>query len=359
MMKKITYILSAIVLILSIWAVALWLLPFGGYKDIASETRYGVSEGMQLVEQTMENGGRQYVVEDANGNILFRMPLRGCLIDTRFRGGRLRFREIATGREGYVDSQGMVEFMATVGSNMRHDEIAGITGRGDVSSPTTGVQSQSTVVGNASSPANVGGGDAPSPSKGGARIPQADIRKMAQGSPFYSEAKKILQGRLTETDAARRRQILNYCEHLRTAYTTKDIDFLRQVFSDDALIIVGNVVKVAKESGRVSADSRVCYALHTKRDYLARLSKVFALNRQIEVRFSDFHIMRHPTKDGIYGVSLRQRYSSDRYSDDGYLFLLWDFSNPSMPLIHVRTWQPSATVEGSDGVVDISDFNLE
>ena len=46
-------------------------------------------------------------------------------------------------------------------------------------------------------------------------------------------------------DAKNRRMILNYCEHFRTAYTTKDIDFLRQVFSDKALIIVGNMVKPA------------------------------------------------------------------------------------------------------------------
>ena len=191
------------------------------------------------------------------------------------------------------------------------------------------------------------------------RLPATDIRKIAHSSPFYAEAARVISGKLAETDAVRRRQILIYCEHLRTAYTSKDIDFLRQVFSDDALIIVGNVVKASKESGKLSADSRVSYALHTKRDYLSRLSKVFAVNKQVDVKFSDFRIMRHPTKDGIYGVSLRQRYHSDRYADDGYLFLLWDFTNASMPLIHVRTWQPSATVSGSDGVVDISDFNLE
>lgn len=131
------------------------------------------------------------------------------------------------------------------------------------------------------------------------------------------------------------------------------------MFSDEALIIVGNVVKSSKNAAKVEADGKVSYALHTKRDYLSRLSKVFAINKQVDVKFSEFRIVRHPTMDGIYGVSLRQRYSSDRYADDGYLFLLWDFRNASMPLIHVRTWQPSATVAGSDGVVDISDFNLE
>ena len=346
-MKKLTYILSALVLILSLWAVALWLLPFGDYKDITSETRYGVNEGMELVEQTMKNGDKQYLVEDGKRNFLFRIPLRGCLIDTHFRGGRLRFREIATGREGFVDRQGIVEFAATLGSNIRQTEAVG-----NVASIRGNVEDS-----------HVGGSGATSPSGVGhdvsVRIPQTDIRKIAQGNPFYGEAMKIMQGKLTEADAIHRRQILNYCEHLRTAYTTKDIDFLRQVFSDNALIIVGNVVKVSKDAEHVAADSRVSYALHTKRDYLERLTKVFAMNRQVDVKFSDFHIMRHPTKDGIYGVSLRQRYRSDRYADDGYLFLLWDFRNASMPLIHVRTWQPSATFGGSDGVVDISDFNLE
>lgn len=77
-MNKLTYILSALVLILSLWAVALWLLPFGDYKEVVSQTRYGMSEGMQLVEQTLSNGGKQYIVEDAKGNVAFRIPLRGC-----------------------------------------------------------------------------------------------------------------------------------------------------------------------------------------------------------------------------------------------------------------------------------------
>ena len=41
-MKKITCILSAVVLALTLWAVALWLLPFGDYNDNVKETRYGM-----------------------------------------------------------------------------------------------------------------------------------------------------------------------------------------------------------------------------------------------------------------------------------------------------------------------------
>lgn len=186
-----------------------------------------------------------------------------------------------------------------------------------------------------------------------------DIASMAKGHPFYSEAAKVLSGKLEEKDAGNRRMILDYCERLRTSYTTKDIGFLRQVFSDEALIIVGNVVKTVAGSGGVTGDERVTYTLRTKHEYLERLEKVFAANKKIDINFSDFRIMRHPTREGIYGVTLRQRYTSDRYADEGYLFLLWDFREEERPTIHVRTWQPAEAVSGEDEVIGINDFNFE
>lgn len=191
------------------------------------------------------------------------------------------------------------------------------------------------------------------------KLPESDLSLMQGSHPFAAEAKKTLSGNLQENDSIRRRIILNYCEHFRTAYTTKDLDFLRQTFSDNALIIVGNVVKTDKNSGTSGTSRKVTYALKSKARYLERLAEVFRTNNNIDVRFSGFHILRHPTKDGIYGVTLRQRYESDRYSDDGYLFLLWDFQNPVMPMIHVRTWQPAESVGEEDDIIDISDFNLE
>lgn len=99
-------------LVLTLWAAILWLSSDRYDKGVTAETRYGINEGMQLVEQTMLHGERQYVVEDARGNVLFRIPLRECLLDTHFRQGRLRFREMSTGREGYIDMQGIVVFTA-------------------------------------------------------------------------------------------------------------------------------------------------------------------------------------------------------------------------------------------------------
>ena len=188
-----------------------------------------------------------------------------------------------------------------------------------------------------------------------------DITTMAKDNPFFAEASKVISGKLEEKDADNRRMILNYCEHLRTSYTTKDIDFLRQVFSDQALIIVGHVVKTADNNSAagIEGDEKVTFSLKTKKEYLERLEMVFAANKKIDVKFTDFRIKRHPTMEGIYGVSMKQEYTSDRYSDDGYLFILWDFRNESMPLIHVRTWQPAASVNGEKEIIGIRDFYLE
>ncbi len=193
---------------------------------------------------------------------------------------------------------------------------------------------------------------------------ESDWTQVARDNPFYAEAVKVVSGRLEETDAARRRTILNYMEHLRTAYTTKDIDFLRQLFSERALIIVGTVIETSsREETGYLPHRQVVYNVKSKQAYLSRLAELFRKNKHIDVEFSGFQIMRHPTVEGLYGVNVRQHYDSDIYSDDGYLFLLWDFRDPTAPQIHVRTWQP-AFPEGQppleeDEVLNISSFNLQ
>ena len=356
-MKKTVYILSLLALLLGAWVVVLWLPPFADYKDSTSETRYGVNEGLELVEQDYGKDGKRYVVEEADGKELFVIPLRNCLLDTRFRNGRLRFREQGSLREGYIDRQGMVTFInngkATIPENAQTGTTSTLTTQSSTAMSEEGNSAASAFTSHSPSATQT------TPTGKGEAISQVDLKTMAQSNPFYKEAAKIMQGKLTETDATRRHTILNYCEHFRTAYTTKDIDFLRQVFSDKALIIVGNVVKPLVNDNKCQAETRVTYAIHSKQDYISRLSKVFAANQKIDVKFSGFRIMRHPTMDGIYGVTLRQQYKSDRYSDDGYLFLLWDFRDKSMPLIHVRTWQPTSSISGTNEVISIQDFNFE
>lgn len=160
---------------------------------------------------------------------------------------------------------------------------------------------------------------------------------------IYSNLRKQwMQGKHHEvTDLKDRMMILEYVEHFRTAYNQKDLKFLNQVFSTNALIITGKVIKVGKTEMKPNGDYMVKYTVQSKKEYLNNLSKAFKSNRYIKVTFEDVVIVEHPTIAGIYGVTVKQKWNSSRYSDEGYVFMVWDFRNPDEPQIHVRTWQPT------------------
>lgn len=165
------------------------------------------------------------------------------------------------------------------------------------------------------------------------------------------------------TDIRDRMMILDYVEHFRTAYNQKDLKFLNQVFSFDALIITGRVIKVSK-SELEPTGKRIIYRKQDKRQYLSNLKRAFDSNQYIKVTFDDVTIVEHPTIHNVYGVTVLQHWNSSRYSDEGYVFMVWDFRNPDEPQIHVRTWQPEY-VDKAHGqrlapndVFTLSDFDL-
>lgn len=167
------------------------------------------------------------------------------------------------------------------------------------------------------------------------------------------------------TDLRRRQLILDYVEQFRTAYNQKDLNFLEAIFSDDALIITGTVIKRKTNDG-IQLPDKIIYKKQDKKAYLERLSRIFSANKRIHVTFDEIEVMRHPVNVDFYGVTLHQGYSSDNYHDEGYLFLLWDFRDEEHPQIHVRTWQPdSYNPDGKgnqripkDEIFSLSDFDI-
>lgn len=144
--------------------------------------------------------------------------------------------------------------------------------------------------------------------------------------------------------------IMKWVGHFYNAYHQKDIDELNKIFSDDALIITGNVVKVkTPEAGIVET---VNFKKQNKTQYLRNLQRCFARNKWIRVNFQILDnpdggqgkfITHRKGKNGrdFYGVRLRQEWhSANGYHDEGYVFLLWEFPEGGDPIIHVRTWQP-------------------
>lgn len=156
-------------------------------------------------------------------------------------------------------------------------------------------------------------------------------------------------------DLDRRMQIIHYCEQFQNAYSQKDINFMENVFSDDALIITGKVVTRQVADIQLTAQD-VKYTIQTKAEYLKNLRRAFAANEYVNVKFKDYKIKRHGAKPNYYGVTLYQEWNSTRYSDKGIVFLVWDFTDDTHPKIHVRTWQPSNINE--DDVFTLNKFKL-
>lgn len=170
----------------------------------------------------------------------------------------------------------------------------------------------------------------------------------------------VIKSNLELTDLRRRQLILDYVEQFRTAYNQKDINFLNQVFSDDALIITGKVIQQKHAEG--FSTPKIQYNKQSKEQYIKNLRGVFARNSYIKVTFDEIEVMRHPVNANFYGVTLLQGWTSGSYHDDGYLFLLWDFTDENAPQIHVRTWQPDK-IGGKplpkDEVFTLDDFDIK
>lgn len=158
-------------------------------------------------------------------------------------------------------------------------------------------------------------------------------------------------------DTRQRREILKWVEDFRCYYNEKNLKALNQVYSDDALIITGSVVTQRSNHGDmgVRLEQKVNYTVQSKEQYINKLSRIFNNNRRVNVEFDHISVVMHGAKPNIYGVTLHQKWQTSSYSDEGWLFLLWDFNDPEKPQIHVRTWQPDQVV-AKDGVFTLDDF---
>ncbi len=146
-----------------------------------------------------------------------------------------------------------------------------------------------------------------------------------------------------------RELIMEFLENYKTAYSLKRIDFIRDMFADDAVIIVGNVVKrnllKSPERHDISSEGRdiIKYNRYDKNTYIKNVERTFNNNEFINIRFTnnDVQWLDKYEDEEIYGIQIGQEYTSTRYADKGYLFLLVDMTDHDAPQIKVRTWQPN------------------
>ena len=98
---------------------------------------------------------------------------------------------------------------------------------------------------------------------------------------LYSKDRRMLMQDPTKDvrDINVRQKVIGFVEKFRTAYNLRDIDFLNNVFSDNALIITGRVVTLAKSDVSLNEKKIITYKRETKPQYLAKLSRIFRANK--------------------------------------------------------------------------------
>lgn len=150
--------------------------------------------------------------------------------------------------------------------------------------------------------------------------------------------------------------LINFLENYKTAYALKRVDYLESIFSDDALIITGNVVK--QFTGNVEQsyrnNQRVQLTRMDKTTYIKRLRHVFASSEFVNLKLANNRILKSSKGGELYAIQIKQDYFSTNYGDSGYLFLLVDVNDPDHPIIHVRAWQEMPDSEW--GLIDLGTF---
>ena len=149
-------------------------------------------------------------------------------------------------------------------------------------------------------------------------------------------------------------QIMEFMENYKTAYCLRRLSYIRDIFADDAVIIVGKVTRKGDGNTNIG-DKRmsqfgrdiITHNRYTKDQYLSNLEKCFnnPRNKYINVKFAenDIQTLNAFNERKVYGIQIKQLYNSATYGDVGYLFLMVDMSDADNPQIKVRTWQPNQT----------------
>ena len=138
--------------------------------------------------------------------------------------------------------------------------------------------------------------------------------------------------------------VASFLENYKTAFALKRLDYIENLFSDEAVIIVGHILKkkpYTGENNKYIENEEVKYNRLTKEEYINNLRTSFKSNEYINIRFTDNEVTKSQVGGELYGIQIHQDYCSSSYGDTGYLFLLVDINNPKQPTIFVRTWQPN------------------
>lgn len=172
-----------------------------------------------------------------------------------------------------------------------------------------------------------------------------------------------------QKDARRRAFIDDFLATYEAAYEKKEIEYIKNFFSDDALIITETKKLKPTGSKETIPSTRKTRPYQTvvenRVEYIGRLQRIFDANISIKLSIAGKRIRQHAKYPEIYGVNFTQIWKDQNGGDNlesqmpGFIFLMIDFKHGEQtPVIHVRTWQPKDNIEKEQDKYFLRDFMI-
>ena len=177
------------------------------------------------------------------------------------------------------------------------------------------------------------------------------------------------QGTAEQKDARRRAFIDDFLATYEAAYEKKEIEYIKNFFSDDALIITETKKLKPTGSKETIPSTRKTRPYQTvvenRVEYIGRLQRIFDANISIKLSIAGKRVRQHAKYPEIYGVNFTQIWKDQNGGDNlesqmpGFIFLMIDFKHGEQtPVIHVRTWQPKDNIEKEQDKYFLRDFMI-
>lgn len=172
-----------------------------------------------------------------------------------------------------------------------------------------------------------------------------------------------------QKDVKRRMFIDDFLATYEAAYEKKEIEYIENFFSDDALIITETKKLKPTGSKETIPSTKKIRPYQTivenRKDYILRLKKIFDSNTSIKLSIAGKRVRQHAKYKEIYGVNFTQLWKDQNGGDNlesqmpGFVFLMIDFKHSEQtPTIHVRTWQPKDNIEKESDKYFLRDFMI-
>lgn len=145
-----------------------------------------------------------------------------------------------------------------------------------------------------------------------------------------------------EFDFKQRMLMLNICETLNTAYNVKDAEFVESYFKDILFLVNNDTCDLKIEKSN---------------NYVVSL-KDFWKNENCHFLIKDIEIRQSPNNADFFSVSFQHDWISNKYTKNGYMFLLYDLRDMMNPKAHVCVWTTGEKIRKRE-LPTIVDFPIQ